>query len=154
MVKTSLYPALACAAISLALTGCGDLERINNSDPKVTGGGTLRELLVGSWSRDDGEKNEVYVFRADGRVELRQFFSDDEEVNRDAPFPQTLEHDFAGIYTLVIDVLTISFTSAVSFDPDETIVPPPRDIVVEIGIRGRTLTLNERDGKRLYTRLD
>jgi len=151
VVKTSLFPAIACAAISLALTGCGDLERINNSDPKgPTGGSTLREQLVGRWSRDDGQQNEIYFFRADRRVDLRQFFSPDGgEVDRNARFPQTLEHLFSGTYILDADVLTISFTQAVSSSNEDIDLPPT--FKVEIGIRGRTLTLNS---KRLYTRLD
>ena len=155
MVKISLY-AIVCAAISLALTGCGNLERTNPVDPEVTGGGTLREQLVGSWSRDDGEQNEIYVFRADNGVQLRQFFSgpDGGEVDRNARFPQTLVHLFSGTYILVVDVLTISFTAAQSNDSNDPIEPPFTNKVVEISIRGRTLTLNEPGGKRLYTRLD
>ena len=149
------FGAIVCAVISLALIGCGDLNRSNPLDPQVIGGGTLQGSLIGIWSRDDGEKNEIYVFRADGRVELKDYIAlDGGVVDRNAPFPQTRERNFAGTYSLVVDVLTIGFTTAVSNDPDDIISPPTRDKVVSIGIRGRTLTLNEPDGKRLYTRLD
>ena len=149
-----ISPFAISAAIFLALTGCGELTRTNPLDPRVIGGGTLQGSLVGSWSRDDGEKNEIYVFRADGRVELKDYFAPDGGVvDRNAVFPQTRVRNFAGTYSLVVNVLTISFTSAVSNDSADPISPPNKDKVVEIGIRGRTLTLNEADGKRLYTRL-
>ena len=44
-------------------------------DPVVSGGQSLRDQLLGAWSRADDEKNEIYTFAADGRIEVRDFSS-------------------------------------------------------------------------------
>ena len=153
MCKITSYIALFACGVLLAATGCGDLERDNSLDPRVTGGGTLEALLIGSWSRDDGEKNELYVFRADGRFRLHDYISPSGgAVDRKATFPQTRERIFEGDYKLVIDQLTISFTDASSNDPSDPIMAPSRNKVVRIRISGSTLTLKETDGPRLYAR--
>ncbi|SVE61852.1 uncharacterized protein METZ01_LOCUS514706, partial [marine metagenome] len=45
-------------ASGLGLAACGNLDRDNPMDPTVSSGLQLRDQLIGSWSRGDGEKNE------------------------------------------------------------------------------------------------
>ena len=57
---------LGLASILLALTlganACGDLKRDNPVDSAINGGQTLRDQLLGAWSRINDEKNEIYSF--------------------------------------------------------------------------------------------
>lgn len=104
--------------LGLWLTACGEFDRDNPVDPVVSGGVDLRELLVGTWSRADTEKNEVYFFTGDGRVELRDYTSTGEgAIDRNASFPPTRVRSFTGSYSLVGNVLRITFTLAQSSDP-------------------------------------
>ena len=53
--------------ICCLLLACGNFERSNPFDPTVEGNITdLNTLLVGTWSRADIEKNQVYTFKKDG----------------------------------------------------------------------------------------
>ena len=152
MRRKMTHMAIALMALTLA-TACGDLSRDNPVDP-VAGGQTLGDQLLGAWSRTDDEKNEIYTFTADRHVELRDFTSlTGGTVDRNATFPTTRVRIFAGIYTLVGNLLSIRFTQAQSNDPDEDLRVPSRQKVVEISIRRDTLTFTESDGKRFYTRL-
>ena len=140
--------------LALWLAACGEFDRDNPVDPIVSGGVDLRELLVGTWSREDTEKNELYFFTGDGRVELRDYTSTAEgAIDRNASFPPTRVRSFSGSYSLVGNVLRITFTLASSSDPDERLSLPSSDKVVEISISGTRLVLKERDGDRQYTRM-
>ena len=139
----------------LLLAGCGNFERSNPYDP--AGGQVVNpaELLIGTWSREDPEKNEVYTFKRDGRVELRDYSSlDGGEVDRDASYTQTRVISFSGTYRLVGNLLRISFAEVQINDPEE--MPPslpPADKMVEVVVERDALTLKERDGDRVYTRI-
>ena len=56
-------------ALCLAFLACGDLQRNNPLDPAVEGFVPLDLLLVGTWSLDGEEENQVYFFEENGRVE-------------------------------------------------------------------------------------
>ena len=141
--------------IAVWINACGEFDRDNPMDPVVSDGVDLRQSLVGTWSRDDAEKNEVYFFTSNGRVELRDYTStDDGPVDRNASFPPTRIRSFSGSYSLVGNVLRITFTLAQSSDPNERLSLPSSDKIVEIAISGSRLILRERDGNRHYTRIN
>ena len=134
----------------LLTSGCGDYTRKN---PFYLVGLSLHAQLIGSWNRVEEQGNELYIFKPDGGVELRRFFSPDGgPVDRNASYPTTLVRVFEGIYKVVNDKLTISFTHVYSNNPDDEIGIPAIDKVVEISIRRNTLTLDEPDGRRFYNR--
>lgn len=143
----------------LILAGCGSFERSNPCDSANPASGeecNPTELLIGTWSREDAEKNEVYTFKRDGSVELSDYSSPDGgAVDRNASFPQTLVIRYIGTYSLVGgNLLRISFAEVQINDPEE--VPPslpPTDKVVEVVIERDALILKERDGDRVYTRI-
>lgn len=150
----SAFKHLPFLLLSLALAACGEFDRDNPVDPVVSGGVDLRGLLVGTWSRADAEKNEVYFFTGDGRVELRDYTSTESgAIDRNASFPPTRVRSFSGSYSLVGNLLRITFTLAQSTDPGEFLSVPSSDKIVEISIAGTRLVLKERDGDRQYTRL-
>ena len=67
---------IAAVLVALALAGCGDLKRDNPLDPKAEIFiGDLSTALVGLWSLENDVENQVYEFKADGRVELLDFSS-------------------------------------------------------------------------------
>ena len=143
------------AALLFLLAGCGNFERSNPFDPAGGRPVEIGDLLIGTWSREDSEKNEVYTFKRDGRVELRDYSSPGGgEVDRDAPFPQTLVVVYSGTYTLIGNLLRISFTDVQINDP-EGLPPslPPSDKVVEIEVTADRLVMREWDGDRIYTRM-
>ena len=149
--KAALFTTLW--ALLLVGSGCGEVKRGNPFDPIVNGGLSLKERLAGSWSRNDGEKNEIYTFRQDGSVELRNYSAPGGgEVDRDASFPTTRVRVFEGTYSLVGNILTVIFTRADSTDPDETVTVPPTGQRSEILIKGRTLTLTAGGVQRFYLR--
>ena len=153
-MTTRPIAALLQVAVMLAAAACGDLARDNPVDPAVNGGLTLRDQLLGSWSRDDAEKNEVYTFKVDGRVELRDYTSPSGgAVDRNATFPTTRVRVFQGTFRLVGNLLTVFFTQAQSNDPADPVQVPAFEKVLEIGIRRNTLTFTESDGKRFYNKM-
>jgi len=132
---------------------CGGLERDNPMDPRVNGGNTLGDQLIGSWSRAEAQANELYTFKIDGGAELRSFSAPGgEEVDRNAPFPTTRVRWYVGIYKLVGNQLQISFTQASSNDPGESITTPATRKLVTITVSRNTLTFTEAGGKVYYTR--
>ena len=135
------------------LLACGNVKRTNSYDPSGGGITDLRSLLVGTWSRDDAEKNQIYTFKADGRAELRDFSAQEGgAIDRNGAYPQTLVFSFSGTYAIVGDLLRITFTEVQTNDPGgET--PILRDKVVNIAIVGDELTLEEPDGDRVYARI-
>ena len=154
MGSTKVTRALLWAAVTVTAVACGDLSRDNPVDPKVSGGLSLRDQLLGSWSRDDAEKNEIYTFKVDGSIELRDFTNPSGgTVDRNATYPDTRVRIFEGTFQLVGDLLSITFTRAQSNEPGETLQVPVATKKAEIGISRNTLTLDETDGRRFYTRL-
>ncbi len=135
------------------LVACGDFKRANPYDPQGGGITDLRSLLVGTWSRDDAEKNQIYTFKEDGRAELRDYTAPDGgAVDRNGVYPQTLEIRFSGTYVLVGDLLRITFTNVQTNDPGGD-TPLLLDKVVNIRIQNDQLTMEERDGERVYGRI-
>jgi len=141
--------------VVVALVGCGEFERSNRFDPASGQVVNFDDLLIGSWSREDAEKNEVYIFKSNGSVELRDYSAPDGgEVDRNASFPQTLEIRYSGTYILVGNLLKISYTRVQINDPeDQPPLLPPSDKVVSIVVSSDQLILEERDGDRIYERL-
>ena len=139
--------------ICCLLLACGNFERSNPFDPTVEGNITdLNTLLVGTWSRADIEKNQVYTFKKDGRIELRDYSAPGEgDIDRNGSYPETLVLSFSGTYVLAGDRLRISFASVRTNDPLGQ-VPSLRDKVVPIAILGDVLTMKEVDGNREYIR--
>lgn len=147
---------LAGFFLCLYLAACGNFERENECDPKTSLSSSfcdIESLIIGTWSRADGEKNQVYTFKEDGRVELRDYTSPDGgAIDRNASYPQTLVLSFTGTYILVGDILRINFTAVQTNDPaGQTPSLGPKE--VNVRIRGNTLTMEERDGDRIYARL-
>ncbi|MFT5089734.1 MAG: hypothetical protein ACI8PG_004107 [Planctomycetota bacterium] len=135
------------------LVACGNFDRENPYDPKGGGITDFRALLLGTWSREDAEKNQVYTFKEDGRVELRDYASPDGgAIDRNASYPQALVLSFTGTYRLVGDLLSINFTGVQTNDPTGQ-TPSVGNKQVNIRINGNTLTLVELDGARLYVRI-
>ena len=134
------------------LVACGNVKRANPYDPQGGGITDLRSLLVGAWSREAPEQNQIYTFKEDGRVELRDFSAPDGgEIDRNGVYPQILEFRFTGTYALVGDLLRITFTDVQANDPSIE-RPLLRDKVVNIRIQSDELTLEEPDGERIYAR--
>ena len=158
MKSTSIYPRIwAGLAVGLLwMSGCGDLKRENPLDPGLNGGLTLREQLVGSWSRsDEAAANEILIFKVDGSVERRSYSSPaGGAVDRNQSFPTTRVRIFAGTYTLVGNLMTLFYTRAQSNDPADNLQLPSGDTVIAIAIQRSTLTLTLTDGKLFYARLN
>jgi len=150
-VPTRLILVLALAAA--AGFACGEVARDNPMDPSVSGGLTLRDQLIGSWSREEAQANEVYTFKVDGRAERKIYSSPSGgEVDRNAPYPATRVRVYEGTFGLEGSLLKISFTRASSNDPGDSVSPPSTLQQVTITISRNTLTLNEAGGKVHYTR--
>ncbi len=129
-----------------------DANRSNPYDPGDGGITDLSSLLVGTWSRDDAEKNQIYTFKEDGRAELRDFSAPDGgAVDRNGVYPQTLVIRFSGTYVIVGDLLRITFTNVQTNDPGGD-TPLLLDKVVNIRIKNDQLTMEERDGEIVYVR--
>lgn len=135
------------------LIACGDVKRTNPYDPQGGGITDLRSLLVGTWSRADAERNQVYRFKEDGRAELSDYTAPEGGVvDRNGAYPQTLVFSFSGTYALVGDLLRITFTDVQTNDPGGG-TPLLRDKVVNIRIQSDELTMEEADGDRIYDRI-
>ena len=127
--------------------------RSNPYDPQGGNITDLRSLLVGTWSRADAEKNQIYTFKVDGCAELRDYSAPDGgAVDRAGVYPQTLVISFTGTYTLVGDLLRLTFTGVQTNDPGGE-APLLLDKVVNIRIANDELTLEELDGDRVYARI-
>lgn len=150
-MPTRLILALAFAAA--AGFACGELERDNPMDPSVSGGLTLRGQLIGTWSREEAQANELYTFKVDGRAELKSYSSPSGgEVDRNAAFPATRVRVYEGTFRLVANQLDIFFTKASSNDPSDSVSPPADRRNLLITISRNTLTFDEAGGKVFYTR--
>lgn len=146
---------MAMAVLVVVASGCGEFERSNPLDPASGQDVNTGELLIGSWSREDAEKNEVYTFKRNGSIELRDYSAPDGgAVDRNASFPQTLVIKYSGTYNVVGNLLRISYTQVQVSDPGGLPPPlPPADKVVSIVVGFDQLVLEERDGDRIYERL-
>ena len=139
--------------LSPFLVACGNFERTGQHDPLGGGITDLKLLLVGTWSRDDAEKSQIYVFKEDGRAELRDYTAPDGgAVDRNGAYPQTLVFSFTGTYQIVGDLMRITFTDVQTNEPGGE-KPLFRDKVVNIEIVGDELTMKEADGDRVYARI-
>ena len=141
--------------LSIALLiGCSGLERDNPLDPRSPRFIDLPQLLIGSWGRNDQERNEVFFFKDDGAVQLLDYTcyqsGPGDLVDRQASPPC---HTLIGNYFLDGDQLRISFTEVHSLPGQESIPLPRTDKVARIGIKHETLSLVEADGTRSYIRL-
>lgn len=137
---------------AVAGLACGEVARDNPMDPAVNGGLTLRDQLIGSWGRSETLANEVYIFKVDGRCELRSYASPGGgEVDRNATYPTTRVRVYEGTFSLVSNQLKISFTKASSNDPGDSVSPPATLKQVTITISRNTLTFTEPGGKVYYT---
>jgi hypothetical protein len=147
-----MQTALLIALLPLVLA-CGDVGRSNPYDPSGENVIDLRAQLVGTWSREAVEQNQIYIFKEDGRAELRDYSAPDGgTVDRNGAFPQTLVYSFSGTYMLVGDLLRITFTDVQINDPGGAL-PLLRDKVVNIRIANNELIMEETDGDRTYVRL-
>lgn len=141
--------------VLFAALGCGVPARDNPVDPANPNPVDYAGLLIGTWSRVDAEKNEIYTLKTDGRVELYNYSAPGGgEVDRNAAYPQTLVITYYGSYTLAGNLLRLSFTGVQTNNPDGSLPAlPSTDKVVSIQVTRTTLTLEERDGDRVYTRI-
>ena len=139
-----LHILLAATLAVLFGIGCGGLKRDNPVDPFVTGGSSLNEQLIGTWTRQSGAQAQDFVFSI-GRGVVRVDYTDTSggSVNRLGSWPTTRVHTFQGIYELVGSELTMTFNDANSNDPAENLSPPAASQVVNITIRRNTLTTEE-----------
>lgn len=135
------------------LTGCGGLERDNPLDENSPRYVELSQLLIGSWGRNDQERNEVYFFKDDGAVQLLDFTcyqrGPGDPVDRTTAPPC---HTLFGNYSLDGNQLRLSFTEVHTLPGQEPIPLPRTDKVAQISIRRETLIMVEEDGTRSYTR--
>jgi hypothetical protein len=136
------------------LTGCGRLDRDNPLDPHSPRFVDLDQLLIGSWGRNDQERNEVYFFKDDGAVQLLDFTchqtGPSDPVDRTATPPC---HTLFGNYFLDGDQLRLSFTEVHTLPGQDPVSLPRTDKLAQISIRRETLTMVEENGTRSYTRL-
>ena len=150
---------LSVASLPLLLySGCGNFDRNNPVDPFVTGGASLGEQLIGTWTRTSGSQAQDYVFSSEqgGMGVVRVDYSAvtaGAEVNRLGSWPTTRVHTFQGIYEFVGDQLTMTFSDAHSNDPAESLTPPPVSQVVKITIQRNTLIMEEAGSKLFFTPL-
>jgi hypothetical protein len=139
----------------LALAGCGQPARDNPYDPQVSRYVDLQAAIVGSWGREDVEANQVYTFRTDGRVELRDYAAPGGgAVDRNAAYPQTLVLTYSGTYELAGSVLRISYSEVSTNDPAGTVPSLPAiDSRFVVRVAGAQLSLEGSDGLRFFQRL-
>ena len=136
--------ALMATLVLLVGIGCGGVERDNPVDPFVTGGASLSEQLIGTWTRQSGAQAQDFFFGT-GQGVVRDDYTDVSGgvVNRLGSWPTTRVHTFQGIYELVGTQLTMTFNDANSNDPGESLTPPAASQIVNITIRRNTLTTEE-----------
>ena len=138
----------------LLLAGCGGLDRDNPLDPRSPRFVDLPQLLIGSWGRNDQERNEVYFFKDDGSVQLLDFTCHQngpgDAVDRSTTPPC---HTLFGNYFLDGDQLRLSFTEVHTLPGEDPLPLPRTDKLAQISIRRETLSMAEEDGTRSYTRL-
>ena len=143
--RSAIAQLLSVASLAVLFgIGCGGLNHDNPVDPFVTGGASLNEQLIGTWTRKSGAKAQDFVFRTGrgvGRVDYTA--TSGGSVDRLGSWPTTRVHTFQGIYELVGDTLTMTFNDAHSNDPAENLTLPSASQIVTITIRRNTLTTVE-----------
>ena len=147
-----LVAVLVAATLVVGVESCGVPERDNRLEP-FNANAAAADLLVGTWSRADAEANEVYTFRADGRVELVSYASPGGgAVDRNAA--STVLITYGGIYVLRGNLLRLTLTTAQTTEPGG--IPPalpPDDRVVVIEVGARQLSMSGSDGRHDYVRM-
>ncbi len=124
--------------------GCGGLERDNPVDPFVTGGASLSEQLIGTWTRRSGAQAQDYGFSiGQGVMRVDYTAVSGGTVDRLDSWSTTRAHTFRGIYELEGDQLTMTYNDANSTEPGEELTVPAASQVVRITIRRNTLTMEE-----------
>ena len=147
---------LFCVALLglLFSMGCGGPERDNPVDPFVTGGASLRDQLVGTWSRVSGAQAQDFVFSVgQGVLRVDYTAAAGGSVDRFGSWPTTRVRTFQGTYQLDEDRVTMTFSEANSNDPAETLTPPSAPQIVVISIRRNTLTTEEAGSVLQFVRL-
>ncbi len=138
----------------LLLAGCGDLDRNNPLDPRSPRFVDLPQLLIGSWERNDQERNEVYFFKDEGSVQVLDFTCHQsgpgDPVDRATTPPC---HTLFGDYSLDGDQLRLRFTEVYTLPGEDPVSLPRADRLAQISIRRETLIMVEEDGTRSYTRV-
>ena len=144
---------LSITLLFLQLFACGSVDRKNPNDPYNTNIAGLSNALIGTWSRDDADGNQVYIFKTDGRVVLRDYSgSDGGVIDRDAVFPVTLVYSFSGTYQLDGNLLHIDFAAVYSNNPNAQ-MPTLRSKTVNVRIVDDKLTLIDQiDGEMIFRR--
>lgn len=145
---------LIVALLGFALAGCGVPERDNLLDPINANAGAA-QLLLGTWTREDAEANEVYTFREGGGVQYHSYRSRVVGPVQRSAGPDTTEVlSFTGTYALVGNRLRVSYTQSQTNQLND---PPPAlpltDLVIDVLVGARELELVARDGTRVYTRM-
>jgi len=137
----------------LQIFACGSFDRKNPNDPYNTNIAGLSNALIGTWSRDDADGNQVYIFKTDGSVVLRDYSGlDGGIIDRDAVFPVTLVYSFSGTYQLNGNLLHIDFAAVYSNDPNAQ-MPTLRSKTVNVRIVDDKLTLIDQiDGEMIFRR--
>jgi|GEM_PF-1387625 len=154
LARTPVVQVLSAVALVLLLSGCGGLERDNPVDPFVTGGASLSEQLVGTWTRQSGTQAQDFVFSVgQGVVRVDYTAVGGGAVDRLGSWPSVRVHTFQGIYELASTQLTMTFNDANSNDPSENLTPPAASQVVDITIRRNTLTTEEAGSTLQFVRL-
>ena len=116
---------VAIGLMGMLFAGCGDLERDNPLDPNADNHiGPLKDAIIGIWSVDNEQENQVYQFSLNGSVNLTDYSNPEGgEVDRNGTYPQTLVIRFSGTYTLGGTLLNVSFTE--SFTNTTEVESPP-----------------------------
>jgi len=154
LARTSIVHVLSAAAFALLLSGCGGLERDNPVDPFVTGGASLREQLIGTWSRHSGTQAQDFLFSVgQGVVRVDYTAVGGGTADRLGSWPSIRVRTFQGIYELVGTQLTMTFNDANSNDPSENLMPPAASQAVDITIRRNTLKTEEAGSTLQFVRL-
>ena len=102
--------------------------------------------MIGSWGRNDQERNEVFNFKVDGGFELLDYTCYNsppgDKVAYDALVPC---YTFSGTYTLSGDQLSLSYQSVSAKQDQESVSLPRTDQVARISIKNKTLSLMRTD---------
>ena len=126
----------------LLLAGCSGLDRDNPLDPGSPRFVDLAQLLIGSWGRNDQERNEIYIFKVDGTMQLLDFTCHQsglgDPVDSDTAPPC---YTLIGTYTLDGNELRLHFEEVYNLPGQDAISLPRTDRVVQISIKRNTLTI-------------
>lgn len=128
----------------LLLAGCSGPERDNCSDPHSPCFGELPQLLIGSWGRNDSERNEVFIFKVDGTMQLLDYSCHQsgpgDVVDRNTAPPC---YTLIGTYFLNGEELRLHFEDVYNLPGQDPVSLPRTDRVIQIAIKRNTLTVLE-----------